>query len=459
MAGQGPNPLAALIRHIDERINERLDGLVINGANVRGAVPVSSLAAHAFWGAKHTDVDSTDTPGDGEVVTWDAASGKWVASAPAGGSLETVDIASDDALVQAVNFEDQGSDPTAPATGHTDIYTKSGKVYKRAAGGAAILLVDNPMTAEDDLIVGGASGAPSHLAKGSDGQVLTVDPTTHHLIWAAPVGGGAITIREVDASPSVTATVLELPNGTLSDQGSGVARYTPAGGAGGNATTTSAYASPPSTPATGDLWLPNNGSSLYRYSGAAQAPWGPIFPLTPPPAVSTLTWLNQGSATVDETNGGFYLYAPAAAGNNVKGLMIAAPAAPYTFTIAMLFHGHSVQYNAAGIVLQQDDGKLVVFHYGGTPTPALGDEKYSSATSWSGGYTSVACFSQQMVWLRINDNNTNRTFYWSVDGQHFIQFDQQTRTDYITPTHIGVYVESNNGTYPCGATFLSWAVT
>lgn len=48
----------------------------------------------------------------------------------------------------------------------------------------------NPMSAQDDLIIGGAAGAPSRLGKGSDGQVLTVDPTTHHLLWAAAGGGG-----------------------------------------------------------------------------------------------------------------------------------------------------------------------------------------------------------------------------------------------------------------------------
>jgi hypothetical protein len=48
----------------------------------------------------------------------------------------------------------------------------------------------NPMSAQDDLIIGGASGAGARLAKGSDGQVLTVDPTTHHLVWATPSGGG-----------------------------------------------------------------------------------------------------------------------------------------------------------------------------------------------------------------------------------------------------------------------------
>lgn|GEM_PF-1738293 len=53
--------------------------------------------------------------------------------------------------------------------------------------------MSNPMTAQDDVIVGGSvSGgvaAPARLGKGSDSQVLTVDPTTHHLLWAAPAGG------------------------------------------------------------------------------------------------------------------------------------------------------------------------------------------------------------------------------------------------------------------------------
>lgn len=49
----------------------------------------------------------------------------------------------------------------------------------------------SPMTTQDDLIVGGAAGAPARLAKGSDSQVLTVDPTTHHLLWATPAGGSS----------------------------------------------------------------------------------------------------------------------------------------------------------------------------------------------------------------------------------------------------------------------------
>jgi hypothetical protein len=53
----------------------------------------------------------------------------------------------------------------------------------------------NPMTTQDDIIVGGASGVPGRLAKGSDGQVLTVDPTTHHLLWATPSGSVPVTTK------------------------------------------------------------------------------------------------------------------------------------------------------------------------------------------------------------------------------------------------------------------------
>jgi hypothetical protein len=55
---------------------------------------------------------------------------------------------------------------------------------------SALGAMTNPMTTQDDVIVGGAVtggvAAPARLGKGTDGQVLTVDPTTHHLLWATP---------------------------------------------------------------------------------------------------------------------------------------------------------------------------------------------------------------------------------------------------------------------------------
>jgi len=56
-----------------------------------------------------------------------------------------------------------------------------------SAGGSGMT---NPMTTQDDIIVGGSSGTPARLAKGTDGQVLTIDTSSHHVTWATPSGGG-----------------------------------------------------------------------------------------------------------------------------------------------------------------------------------------------------------------------------------------------------------------------------
>ena len=55
----------------------------------------------------------------------------------------------------------------------------------------------NPMTTLDDMIVGGTAGDPTRFPKGSDSQVLTVDPSTHHIVWAAPAAAGSFPIYAV----------------------------------------------------------------------------------------------------------------------------------------------------------------------------------------------------------------------------------------------------------------------
>lgn len=50
--------------------------------------------------------------------------------------------------------------------------------------------------------------------------------------FTTPAGGSAITIKEVDGSPSGTPSTLEFPNGTLTDHGSGVYEYVPAASGG-----------------------------------------------------------------------------------------------------------------------------------------------------------------------------------------------------------------------------------
>jgi hypothetical protein len=96
---------------------------------------------------------------------------------------------------------------TLPWTSAGDILYYDGSVAQRLAIGAAgqALVVNagatspewdtvltNPMTTAEDIIVGGASGAPARLGVGSNGDVLTVSGGS--VGWAAPSGGGGLVL-------------------------------------------------------------------------------------------------------------------------------------------------------------------------------------------------------------------------------------------------------------------------
>lgn len=100
--------------------------------------------------------------------------------------MADVAINSDSATIPSVNFTEQGSDPAAPAASHWQLFFKSGGLYARK----------------------------------SDGTVL------------GPFGegsGGDITVREVDGDPIITGAALVVPNGTLSQDGSGRPQLAPLG--------------------------------------------------------------------------------------------------------------------------------------------------------------------------------------------------------------------------------------
>jgi hypothetical protein len=93
------------------------------------------------------------------------------------------------------DYVQQGA-PSAPAAGKLTLYANNdGSLhYINSSGTDAALATGagfaNPMTTQDDVITGGASGAPTRLAKGADSQVLGIDPGTHHLTYINQTGGG-----------------------------------------------------------------------------------------------------------------------------------------------------------------------------------------------------------------------------------------------------------------------------
>ena len=71
----------------------------------------------------------------------------------------------------------------------------------------------NPMTAAGDVIYGGTAGAPTALAKGADGTVLTISASTHLPVWQAAAGTGTVT--SVTAGNGMTQSGTSTINPTL----------------------------------------------------------------------------------------------------------------------------------------------------------------------------------------------------------------------------------------------------
>lgn len=76
-----------------------------------------------------------------------------------------------------------------------------------------------------------------NLIEGSNVTLTVADDAGNDevdITIAASGGGGSLTVEEVDGAPSVIASTIVFPNGTLTDNGGGEVEYTPTGGGSGN---------------------------------------------------------------------------------------------------------------------------------------------------------------------------------------------------------------------------------
>lgn len=207
----------------------------------------------------------------------------------------------------------------------------------------------------------------------------------------------------------------------------------------------------------GRLYLPSDGVYLRRDTGAAMAPWGPLFPFTEPIAAE-FAWVNQGTASIDTTYGGLYFKGPA--GTGVQNLIVLKKAvtAPYTVVAAFLPIVFNVTAMGVGLVFRQSsDGKLVEFRCAGDHNWGL--NKWTNATNYSASYISVqgsAIGRAPCVWMRIQDDGANRICSLSVDGVHWYTYHTVSNTDFLTADEVGMSLYNYNATWGPEALFLHW---
>lgn len=198
-----------------------------------------------------------------------------------------------------------------------------------------------------------------------------------------------------------------------------------------------------------------------KWAAASGGGGGIPMPHTAPPAAASWTWVNQGTATLADVTAGTALTMPTGSTDNLRGLVTAIPTAPYTVIAALLPLRTGQAGNRLGLWLRESSsGKLVIVNW--SVAGALNVEAFNSVTSFSSSYSSVALAGANvpaLLWIRIVDDNTNRKFSMSLDGQTWVQTLAQARTTFCTPDQIGFFANNNDGTYGAALTLVSWAVS
>lgn len=221
----------------------------------------------------------------------------------------------------------------------------------------------------------------------------------------------------------------------------------------------------------GRFWFTTDGYYIYRDNGITWDAHGPMFPLNEPDNTG-FAWVNQGSATVTTTDGGVYLTGPGSSGDDVhirvQDVSFVAPTSPpYVVTAAFIPLLYPEDTTDCGLIFRASGtGEFIYFRIiydTGASTKndlSISLDKYDSPTVFNSNYTvrSASSIRGPIIWLRIQDNNTNLIWSISNDGKNFHQFDSRSRTDFLAsgPNQIGYAVNSTTLTGSTAMTLLSW---
>ena len=376
----------------------------------------------------------------------------------------------------------------------------------------------NPMTAQGDIIYGGAGGTPTALTKGSALQILRMNSGDTAPEWATITGTVNSFLGLIDTPDTYvgaanygvfvnsSGTALTFSPASASDPGtfhSGTANEfsglteksasvtndwlliedAAASGtkkklqisnlplstgtfSGGNSTYTDIYANRPATGTAGNLFFPSDGFTIERDTGGAWVPWGPLYKFTTQPIVSDFTWVNQGSGTATQEKGSVTLYdQPGTTTLSLRILAKNQPSKPYVITAAFLPVSMAFDYQYFGIGWRDSaTGKLALLKF--TLDLASGwyitSVKHADPTATGTAYFSSSNQAGSMkgpIWLRMADNNSNRICSVSYDGQNFTQIHTVGNTDYITANQVVVLFQARSATLPNYTHWLTWTET
>jgi hypothetical protein len=238
------------------------------------------------------------------------------------------------------------------------------------------------------------------------------------------------------------------------------------GSGGGGSITFGAYASLPSSTgqSTGSVYQTTDSPFSFIFATGAWNAFMPKYGLVVPPGTLTTTWVNQASATIDQTNGIALVAQASGAGSAhnwaLRTMAIPTASSPYTLTAVIGVRDStrtSSSNNRAGIAIRDSvSGKFIALDFdwataafselsvlAWTNPTTYGGTTYQQTrwTDTTGGGSGNDGFPAEIV-LRIKNDGTNVTYYASNDGVHFVQIYQHAKNTFVTPTDVAFGVSN-----------------
>ena len=279
-----------------------------------------------------------------------------------------------------------------------------------------------------------------------------------YLINNLPFAASTLALDELGApsdSTSLNAStdahgLLPKLDGTSTNFLDGTGAWSVPAGGGGGATSsdivlTGTDSDLPAAETEGRLYLPSDGASIYRDTGAAWERWGGMWKFTEPaaPTTDTFTWINQTGITVTKSKG--ILHFTNSTTDTKLGIMYKdAPSTPYTIDAVITSSiGNNANSEVGICFVESASGKI----HGLTIGIADGGSIYSR--KWTDYQTFSAAYATQtyrvytyipFMFLRIVDDATNRLTYWSMDGVNYKLVNTIGRTDFLTADKVGFFI-------------------
>jgi hypothetical protein len=385
------------------------------------------------------DVPAADTA----IQTAQITSKRVIVFAASGGGALTVKDEGTPLATDATSLDFVGAGVVASGTGAAKTIT--------IAGGGNVA-TDAIWDAAGDLAVGSGADTAAKLTKGADGQVLTVDPTTHLLIWATPAGG-ALTTKGDILGYSTAAARIPVGSDTqvlTADSTQAFGLKWAAGGGGGSDLVQVASGA-------GSIIIPGlSASADIRVAGANDDEFDTTDTSDP-----MTGWTTLGTPSAHDINSTakshYYVRRNAASGDGLVGIYKACPSIPFTVTCKLTDCYLGAAYNLAGLaILEASPGKIMTLNrnYSAGSPWRIGGDKYTNRTTNAGSppWTAVSMFG--ILYLRLVVNSTTSVdAYFSQSGLSWTLMGNANPG--FTPGAVGLLCDSNNASHK-GEAFFDW---